>query len=65
MNNMDYKFTFSDPATGTIIVQKLSQMNKDYKSVKRAFYAFRRHTARFMNVTLKYTTQFSKMEELQ
>lgn len=60
---MDYKFTFNDPITGTVIEQKLSQMNKKYKSVGYAFYAFHKHSARFMGTTVEYITQFSKMEE--
>lgn len=61
---MDYKFTFSDPATGIIIEQFLSQTTKKYTSVRRAYYAFRRRVARFANVTQAYANQFSKMEEL-
>lgn len=62
---MDYEFTFKEPATGAAITQKLSQMNKSYKSVGHAFYAFRRHTATVMNTTLKYVTQFSGIKEVK
>jgi hypothetical protein len=64
-SNMDYEFIFKDPMTGATIVQKLSQMNKNYKSVRSAFYAFRRHSAKFMGVPLKYVTQFSEIKEVK
>lgn len=60
---MDYEFIFKDPVTGATIVQKLSKINKNYKSVRSAFYAFRRHTAKVMGVTLKHITQFSEIKE--
>ena len=64
-DSVDYEFTFSDPETGTVIAQKMSQMYRDYKSVGHAFYAFRRHTAKFMGKTLKYVTQFSEIKEVK